>query len=568
MKPTPEKQKTTRLATLLLLLSLIPCAQAQYEIVDAPIMPIPGGRGTQSISAPTESYLSPEDRSFLDGLGLTPAPRSGDSEPVSRTETPAASPAAPQERSTTMLQYTEAAVRNTEMEPDAVKLLLAIQSGDVNIVDSVLDGGKVGLNEPIALFTSPYRYGKWNGSLSGKSVVVWPLAGQKMERKCESKDFAGNYSTLVPYAFSWSGVDRVDRIMVWGGNPPVLFGTPLMFASRIGNTFMVRHLLEKGANPNILIEAEVLRGGVSRPWMFALGDAYRCSDAVKAEKIARLLVEAGALLPPADSTGRNGLWDAMIARSPLMLDMAIRQGCDVNGDDHTGKTVADWCAQEANDPSARAFLKVLEERGAKLPEPAAPQPVVVPQPVAPRPVVVPQPVSPQPVVEPQPVDPQSSRAPFGAPATGLGAETGRREDHSAEIASLESELAWLHVQSGLPEGRTMGYNPAAGTGNGSSSLWEFDLAVQRQITAEMQRSLDAEREVNEIRRRDEALRDQALQLELDRVELSAECAYQTWFKSTVDGEWVTTSKRAARNTGAKYIDRETLQHGINAGLYE
>ena len=165
-----------------------------------------------------------------------------------------------------------------------------------------------------------------------------------------------------------------------------IYGTLLMVAARTGNAFMVKELLKRGADPNVMIKT----GGVEtkmgireceRPYICALieaateGTFYSANPTVQeimreghkkgSRSIAEcidLLVAAGAALPPPDGKGRNALWDALACQNEKLLELALKSGLDINTKDNKGKTVLDYCARAAGDTSRARGERVSYER--------------------------------------------------------------------------------------------------------------------------------------------------------------------------------------------------------------
>ena len=165
-----------------------------------------------------------------------------------------------------------------------------------------------------------------------------------------------------------------------------VYGTLLMVAARTGNAFMVKELLTRGADPNIMIKT----GGVEtkmgireceRQYICALIEAategmfysanptssqimregHKKSSRSIAECI-NLLVAAGAALPPPDGMGRNALWDALACQNETLLELALKSGLNINTQDNKGKTVLDYCARAAGDTSRARGERVSYER--------------------------------------------------------------------------------------------------------------------------------------------------------------------------------------------------------------
>ncbi len=168
------------------------------------------------------------------------------------------------------------------------------------------------------------------------------------------------------------------------------YGTPLMLAARLGRTKIVELLLKRGANPNIFIETkqkyDPSRFGLFpnsiRSTMYALKEAYWPlfnivrkgkeeemwnATLAKCDKIAKMLVKAGAMFAPADpNTQRTALYDAAETMSPFMLELALKSGegeppktPDPLEEDTTGRSFVDFIVQYRSslpDEASKAFL--------------------------------------------------------------------------------------------------------------------------------------------------------------------------------------------------------------------
>lgn len=310
----------------------------------------------------------------------------------------------------------------------AVEAVDAIASGNVGALDALLDAGRLGIDEVMAI--------SWYGGSKTLDATskAWDLQDH-------------NYAPAAmgnPVLFGgWT----VHEMPAFGASHSVLHGTPLMVAARFGNARMVRHLLDRGANPNVFIQVGGAMNGImdlycdgrriDRPWLFALLETYRKTPwnkkpADKKDEIARMLVEAGAVLPPEDGYGRNGLWDASIARSVPMLEMALAAGLDINAEDYSGHAVAECKPVVTGDADWEAFSRVLRGHGATGGDTAAPEPSRGFDAVPPKALESAPATSPTPALSPAFPSTGTSRAP--AP------------DHSAEIAQLELRLRTLRSQ--------------------------------------------------------------------------------------------------------------------------
>ena len=279
-------------------------------------------------------------------------------------------------------KYDEVLVRTTT--DSAAALVEGIRSGDVEAVDEALDSGAIGIDEPICIST-----GMGGGTLKTKGVH-WSLPDFDMVAAANATfnktgDPLNNmYIPATPgVSMSDSGWTQIpDNPMALSAMGPVvqLHGTALMVAARLGNRSMVKHLLERGANPNVFVVVGRASNGahgilgrdmISRPYLFALEECYRTIGGKdktrdKMDSCAKLLIDAGAVLPSADKQGRNGLWDAAIARSIPMLELALAQKIDVNATDHLDKTVMEYIAETpVRDGELAAFAAKLRAVGAK-----------------------------------------------------------------------------------------------------------------------------------------------------------------------------------------------------------
>lgn len=284
-------------------------------------------------------------------------------------------------------KYDEVLVRTTT-EPAAM-LVEGIRSGDVEAVDEALASGTIGIDEPICIST-----GMGGGTIKTKGEH-WSLPDFDMVAAANATfNKTGNplnnmYIPMTPgVSMSDSGWTKIGNSMSYQSMGSIqsmgaivqLHGTALMVAARLGNRFMVKHLLERGANPNVFIVVGRASNGahgilgrdmVSRPYLFALEECYRTTGGKgktreKMDSCAKLLIGAGAVLPPADKQGRNGLWDAAIARSIPMLELALASGINVNDTDHMDRTVMEYIAETpVRDNDLAAFAAKLRAAGAK-----------------------------------------------------------------------------------------------------------------------------------------------------------------------------------------------------------
>ena len=163
---------------------------------------------------------------------------------------------------------------------------------------------------------------------------------------------------------------------------------------------MVRHLLEKGANPNIWIKFKCKnnKGNFSRPWLSAYHYLPACNlevmkrDSNKIAEINEMLLKAGPqFLAERDDFGRTALWDAFEIFDPFWLECLLKQTkddtnekmYDPNECDNGGDSFVDFIdrfdefvradkpgpVKEFNLGRIQEMKKLLEKYGYKTPDP-------------------------------------------------------------------------------------------------------------------------------------------------------------------------------------------------------
>ena len=250
------------------------------------------------------------------------------------------------------------------------KFVRAVIDGDLETVDAMLDAG-FDIDKVILFY-------------NGKTDRLFRVS------EFDPGRIVRNFSS---YRFKHGGSATLDS------KDAELYGTPLMVAARIGNSKMVSHLLGRGANPNIFIETKFnfTRGCLLSPLSFnvrnqiyalkeaywpAISAIYERKDEVfvkkvfsRCDRIARMLVDAGAMLAPEDRAGRTALYDAFEAMSTYLLELGVKSGLDPLAEDNTGKNfvefLQDLCARHDNyenyENLVRVFLDTLRKNGVALP---------------------------------------------------------------------------------------------------------------------------------------------------------------------------------------------------------
>ena len=267
----------------------------------------------------------------------------------------------------------------------------AIQSGNIDKVDELLSKG-------FDINTIMCQNLRFFFELRKEKEEIINTAQQ--ERIWQYKGY-DRYLWMVTGSGDWQWQDRTLKWQKWPSSIAIV-GTPLMLACWTHNPVMVRHLLEKGANPNIWIKFKCKnnKDNFSRPWLSAYhylsafmlhADEFkRVSD--KIAEINEMLLKAGPQFPAErDDFGRTALWDAFEIFDPFWLECLLKQTkedtnekmYDPNECDGGGDSFVDFIDRfdervRANQPGPeKEFMlgriqemkKLLEKYGYKKPDP-------------------------------------------------------------------------------------------------------------------------------------------------------------------------------------------------------
>lgn len=271
----------------------------------------------------------------------------------------------------------------------------AVLHGDVDTLDGLLEAG-MDIDCVICLLEKSPADNRASYAELQSGQIDWSRRFFK-QAKTTSLEFVVTASSIAP-RWQWVGLlgdyaAREKNVLftvadasVRQGFAYTLFGTPLMIACRAKNKYMVKQLLDRGANPNVFIQQKTVSDFSTRisarPWYYAIRALFGPADGrvdlprkndKTATEILRMLCDAGACLPPEDAMGRNALWDALEDMSPMTMDMALKT-FDANGQDHQGKSFVDCLREyEANSQAmkngryvkavCRDMIETLENRG-------------------------------------------------------------------------------------------------------------------------------------------------------------------------------------------------------------
>lgn len=430
------------------------------------------------------------------------------------------------------IEYTSVSVGG-DVVSEGLPLVNAIQSGNWKQVEAILDRGIIKIDDVICIrkFSHVFDSAKiatalecphmnLSASPTDNSVMIVPMENLTFSSQQYRRDFGGAQMeanrVLNPddgdplndmyNMYVLSQVGDMRSIAYVSGGVGVqsswleLYGTPLMVAARLGNKYMVKKLLAKGANPNVFIRtggvlhchgeffsANKNLIGCIRPWICALIDTYSMIEGKSARDMsacASMLIDAGAYFPRStkDDQGRTMLWDAVMLTSPELVEICVKRfGLNVNEEDNLGKTVSEYLVQAGTNGGKyvngiSATLRKLRELGANVPMAATPREMDASTTPAQGSTATPSPMP--------------SGVPYHPQISGRTSSGGMpKEDHSAEIAALQHRLLSLRME--LEDARAnRKIATIQGTGWVSASMYE--QRIMREIS-------DCERRIMELR---------------------------------------------------------------------
>lgn len=122
--------------------------------------------------------------------------------------------------------------------------------------------------------------------------------------------------------------------------------TPLIIATKMKETPLVRYLLGNGAKPNLF-------GKDGRTPLVIAAD-------IGDRSIVDVLIKAGADINLGDNDGTTPLIAAVLARKENIIRLLLKAGADYDVEDYSGRTAL----QHAIDTRRRRIIKILQDAGA------------------------------------------------------------------------------------------------------------------------------------------------------------------------------------------------------------
>ncbi|WP_414577505.1 ankyrin repeat domain-containing protein [Anabaena sp. CCY 9402-a] len=235
-------------------------------------------------------------------------------------------------------------VNAVEEEPQNTVLGLAVQSGNLDKIQLILDAG-ADIN-----YRTPDTYDVLIHAMYGRDIFqdenLISILNLLISRGAAVNGMTSYGESAIKVAADVGRFDAVKLLLNAGANPEQLGWTELMHAIVFGSLEQVQLLLEQGADQNV-------RDCEDRtPWLLSL----QVGELAKAE----LLLAAGANYHDAGTCGKTPLMYAIANNRVEVLQWLIAEGFDVEATDEFGNTALMLAA----DSGATDCVKILLAAGA------------------------------------------------------------------------------------------------------------------------------------------------------------------------------------------------------------